>query len=165
MIEYKKGNLLEAEDCEAIMHQVNCMGAFGKGIAKQIKDKWPDSIYTKYKNACNYCTNKKELLGKVQIVETNDYDSNIKYVINLFSQYAYGEKYTPFIDNRHTDYNALVECLNKVRDYCVQYDIKTVGMPKYMCCGLAGGDWTIVEAIINSIFKTEQNITLYIYEI
>ena len=41
MIHYVKGNLLDS-DCDYICHQVNCQGVMGSGIAKQIRERWPE---------------------------------------------------------------------------------------------------------------------------
>ena len=43
---YKKGNLLDAQT-DVIAHQVNCQGVMGSGVAKQIKEKWPD-VFKQY---------------------------------------------------------------------------------------------------------------------
>ena len=40
MIEYKTGNIL-AEDAEALVNTVNCVGVMGRGIALQFKRAYP----------------------------------------------------------------------------------------------------------------------------
>ena len=45
------GSLLEA-DADIICHQVNCQGAMGAGVAKQIADKWPN-VKKEYVKFCN----------------------------------------------------------------------------------------------------------------
>lgn len=50
MIEYRKGNLLEA-DAEALINTVNCVGVMGKGIALQFKKAYPDN-FREYEKAC-----------------------------------------------------------------------------------------------------------------
>lgn len=45
MIVNKKGDLLKAEDCTAVIHQTNCLGVMGAGIAKQIKDRWCEKYW------------------------------------------------------------------------------------------------------------------------
>ena len=42
-MEIIEGNLLEAPE-RIIVHQTNCMGVMGSGIAKQIKAKYPACI-------------------------------------------------------------------------------------------------------------------------
>ena len=43
MIKYRKGDLL-AEDAEALVNAVNCVGVMGKGIALQFKKAFPDNF-------------------------------------------------------------------------------------------------------------------------
>lgn len=40
MVSYKRGDLL-ASDCNVICHQVNCKGVMNAGIAKAIRNKYP----------------------------------------------------------------------------------------------------------------------------
>ena len=44
---YKKGDLLTT-DADIIVHGCNCQGVMGSGVAKQIKEKFPNA-YTIYK--------------------------------------------------------------------------------------------------------------------
>ncbi|MDW9478639.1 hypothetical protein GOB57_07970 [Sinorhizobium meliloti] len=50
MIEYRQGDLL-ADDAEALVNTVNCVGAMGKGIALAFKLAFPEN-YRLYKCAC-----------------------------------------------------------------------------------------------------------------
>ena len=50
MIKIVDGDLLQA-NIPLIAHQTNCLGVMGAGIAKAIKNKWPD-VYTQYKDLC-----------------------------------------------------------------------------------------------------------------
>ena len=47
-VEIKYDDLLSSKE-RIIVHQVNCRGVMGAGIAKQIKEKWPD-VYTSYRD-------------------------------------------------------------------------------------------------------------------
>ena len=38
--------------CNIICHQVNCQGVMGSGIAKQVREKYPN-VYNSYKKACD----------------------------------------------------------------------------------------------------------------
>ena len=145
-----KGNILDS-DADAILHQVNCQGVMGAGLAKQIRDRYPN-VYEKYKNAC--MNDKKDcqriasthsmLLGKIQVVHKKDYlvgDPNMdqQVIVNVFAQEFYGR------DRRYTDYDALQSCLHKVNE---RFAGKTVAIPYLMGCGLAGGSWDVVLSII-----------------
>lgn len=50
MIDYKTGNLLEA-DAEALVNTVNCVGVMGKGIALQFKQAFPVN-FDEYHKKC-----------------------------------------------------------------------------------------------------------------
>lgn len=42
-IEYKQGDLF-AEDVEALVNPVNCVGVMGKGLALEFKKRWPENF-------------------------------------------------------------------------------------------------------------------------
>ena len=50
MIDYRSGNVL-AEDAEALVNSVNCVGIMGRGIALQFKKAFPDN-FKAYAVAC-----------------------------------------------------------------------------------------------------------------
>lgn len=151
MIWNLKGNLLES-DVDIICHQVNCQGVMGAGLAKQIKEKYP-RVYADYKWLCESVP-PEELLGDVQVVRCG----GKKYVANIFGQLSYGR------DRVHTDYQALESALQLLFKFIREDDsLKdlSVGFPKGMGSGLAGGDWNRVMEIIS---KTAGDLTVYIYE-
>lgn len=85
-----------------IVHQVNCQGAMNSGVAKAIRDKWPE-VYLEYLDVCNnYRNNKMKLLGEVSFVEVED---NL-IVANLFGQFSYG-----YDGKRYTSYGAYEKAL------------------------------------------------------
>ena len=163
MIINKKGDLLKAEDCTAIVHQTNCLGVMGAGIAKQIRCQWTTEVYVPYRRVCIDNINSKELLGKIQVLKTKD--KPIEYVINAFGEYSFKKNECPFPNGRHTDYDALRTCFNKIKQWCYDKDVKNIGMPKNIGCGIAGGDWeNVVYPMIQEIFGDDKKITLNIYE-
>lgn len=163
MIVNKKGDLLKAEDCTAVMHQTNCLGVMGAGIAKQIKARWENEVYWPYRKACLETLNSKDLLGKIQVLGTNE--TPIEYIINVFGEYSFTESECPFPNGRHTDYEALFQCFKKVKNWCKEKGVTNIGMPKNLGCGLAGGDWDgVVYPMIENVFGEDKDITLNIYE-
>lgn len=163
MIVNKKGDLLKAEDCTAVIHQTNCLGVMGAGIAKQIKARWYNEVFVPYRKACLDNINTKELLGKIQVLKTNE--TPIEYIINAFGEHSFTEAECPFPNGRHTDYEALFQCLRNVKVWCNENGMRNIGMPKNIGCGLAGGDWEgVVCPMIEKIFGDDKEITLNIYE-
>ena len=137
MIEIIKGNLLCAKGA-AICHQVNCQNIMGAGVAKAIYTKWPE-VKSAYHQ---FCEGKKprDLLGKIQIVELDEFPAANKVVINIFGQLNYGHDKICY-----TRYDALETAfdeLNRVTAF------KPIAFPYGFGCGLAGGDWQRVERLM-----------------
>ncbi|TYP69721.1 macro domain-containing protein [Paenibacillus methanolicus] len=146
-IQVKAGDLLQAAE-HVIGHQVNCQGVMGSGVAKSIRAQFPEA-YEAYLELCSRTSN-EELLGRCQMVQTPDG----KHVANLFGQFNYGRQ-----PKLYTDYDALRQALSQLKGYARERGL-TVALPYQIGCGLANGDWSIVEAMINEIFE-DYEVTLY----
>ena len=137
-MQYVKGNILNVEQ-GIICQQVNCKLVMGAGLAKQIRDKWP-RVYTEYRLMMS--TNPYQRLGKCQIVEVV---TRKLYVANLFGQYTYGG-----LIKKHTNYQALSQAIRELgswhKNNC--HDSFPIWIPYKLGCGLAGGDWEIVQSIL-----------------
>ena len=161
MIKEVNGNLLTYPGIQVIGHQTNCLSVMGAGIAKQIKTRWPE-VFKKYCDYCKSQSDKHNLLGTIQVLKIDD----DKYIANLFGEYSFCESIAPYEEGgkpRHTDYDALKECLHRLHTWMVLNDIKTVGVPDHIGCGLAGGNWDgVVYPMIKDEFGDDEDITLYI---
>jgi O-acetyl-ADP-ribose deacetylase (regulator of RNase III) len=145
-----KGNLLNAKQ-DVIVHQVNCQGSFGAGLAKQIADKYPKAK----REYMEYCKTKKDinLLGDCLITETIDYD-----IANLFGQLYYGSYGDYYNEHgRQTDYKALEYALDTLKRITKG---KTIAFPYGIGCGLANGEWSEVKSLIRDTF-TDQTVWIY----
>jgi O-acetyl-ADP-ribose deacetylase (regulator of RNase III) len=151
---YRKGDVLkafEAGEVDVVIHQTNCQGVMGAGIARQIREYFPEA-YEAYKDAERH-------MG-LRLGETShacfDRDINgwIKWgtIINLNGQDQYIDRL-----KCNTNYAALgtglMSCLDLIEDSDV------IAMPK-IGAGLGGGDWNVIEAIINSVF-TDRDVYVY----
>jgi len=142
------GDLLEAEE-NILVHQTNCQGVMGSGIAVQIKEKYPIA-YEEYVQLCsNYYNDKERLLGKAHVVSDGG-----KYVANVFGQLSYGRD-----SIRYTNYHALEEGLKKIAGMAKGEGL-SVAIPYAIGCGLGGGRWGIVYKIIEKIFE-DCEVTIY----
>ena len=161
MIREVNGNLLTYPGLHVIGHQTNCLGVMGGGIAKQIKAKYP-LVYQNYYKLCR-ASKGKNLLGTVQFLKADD---GLQYIANMFGEYSFCESVAPYEDGgrpRHTDYDALKECLERLHIWMEKNDIFTAGIPYKLGCGLAGGDWDgVVYPMIKKEFEDDKNITLFI---
>lgn len=130
-----------------ICHQVNCRGVMGAGLAKQVKEKWP-AVYQQYKENCNAMF-PEDLLGLNDFIPIND----TVCIVNMYAQDKYGK------DACYTNYKAFRECLTRIAR---QADKKTdiIRFPYKIGCGLAGGDWNIIQKLIYEILG-DYNVEFY----
>lgn len=132
-------DFLRNGEVDAIAHCCNCQGVMGAGIALQIKTQMPKA-YLAYKTFENYSGLE---LGTIS------QSSNVKgeCVYNIHAQGRYGG------GDRHLNYEAIYVGLEEVRDNMISLDMHKLGVPNFMGCALAGGDWPVVSAMISSVFQ------------
>ena len=149
---HKDGDIFKGSETFKV-HQVNCKGAMGAGIAKQVRTDYPE-VYEHYKKACNRVKNSSELLGKVQVIKTTkDF-----YIINLFAQDDYNSP-----TGRCTNYEAFYTGLEKIKAYVIGKNLpREVAFPCRIGSALAGGDWNVIYAMICSVFNnTDFKVAIY----
>lgn len=162
MVKYVKGNLLDS-GCDYICHQVNCQGVMNSGIAKQIRERWPE-VYAFYRDRWEktyhagqagglYATD--IMLGSIDIVALHD--NTGRQVINMYSQARYG-----YDGSRFTSYDAFAKALEKIRMSTSYND--TIGFPKNIGCGLGGGNWKVISALIEEILGDYRDVYIYEYD-
>lgn len=145
MIEYVTGDLLKS-DCDVIAHGVNCSGGFASGVAGQIAKVFPlakDRYQRKYHDDGWF-------LGDVQF-NTMPWSGVI--IANCATQRDYGRDGKVYVD-----YDAIANVMRKLLTYSVTNDF-SIAIPK-IGAGLAGGDWEVIEQIINSVFDARE---IYVY--
>ena len=152
MIKYRKGNLLDVTH-GVIAHGVNCQGVMGSGVAKAVRAKYPH-VYEAYRSRCLF-TEGKGLLGQVQLLDSVQTDGtrtcppdDLLLVANCFTQDRYGT------DKRYVNYEAIAQCFATLNKRVPNMYGCPLHIPK-IGAGLAGGDWNVIEAIINSEYKSE----------
>lgn len=140
------GDILKLADAGFILHQVNCQGFMGAGVAAQIAGKFPD-VYRQYRDMCApYKDKTHSLLGRVQIVQTENPDPLAPplYIVNLFGQDTVGTW------KQQTDYTALSISLERFRHAVEDMDLEH--LPVYyprIGAGMGGGDWGIIKPLID----------------
>ena len=141
-IEYRKGDLF-ATNVKTIVHGCNAQGVMGSGVAKIVREQFPKA-YDRYMQEAR---NGHLVLGNIIPVPCGDRENdpdNFKIIVNAITQEYYGRD-----GKRYASYDAVAESMNKINRMCEVYDIDTVAMPQ-IGAGLGGGDWTVIEAIIES---------------
>lgn len=132
-----------------IIHQVNCQGRMGAGVAKAISTKWP-VVRTQY---LKFCEGKapEDLLGEVNLVKINDsWGSDCQYVANAFAQLNFRKK-NDIGNVCCTSYDAFHRCMSKIVNEFNHHSV-SYAMPYGIGCGLAGGKWNIIMEILDDIF-------------
>ena len=153
MVKNTRGDLLKF-DADILCHQVNYFGVMGGGIAASIYDKALDSDSRKLYE--RFCYNRgTKALGKVQFLPHVD---RKRWICNLFCQ----DDFTPQSDGGITSYDHMLKCLSQVEMYARKAKL-SVAIPGYMGCGIAGGDWDRVEAIIHKVFDASPVLCTIVY--
>ena len=148
MIEYCRGNLLEA-DVEALVNTVNTQGVMGKGLALAFKNAFPEN-FRAYAQACQggqvrtgqmFITEQQTLLGP-------------RWIINFpTKQHWRDSSKLEWID----------QGLEDLRKNLADNQIVSVAIPP-LGCGLGGLDWQLVKPRIEDALADLSSTRILIYE-
>lgn len=163
MITYIHGDLLNTE-CQYICHQVNCQGKMNSGVAKAIREKWPE-VYELYKEKYDEIINSilptSRLLGEAQIITLKDeYLENdiLQKVVNLFAQDYYG-----YDGRRYTSYDAFWNCLNVLKNNTPPNS--SYAFPYKIGCVRGGANWEIIRTMIEEVLGDREVHIYYLSEL
>jgi O-acetyl-ADP-ribose deacetylase (regulator of RNase III) len=151
-----KGNLLDAPEYQ-IAHGCNAQGVMGSGVAKAIREKWPEA-YDFYRNAYEYGDTNELGLGEIISAPTADG----KHIIhNCVTQRFYGRD-----GQKYVNYAALTKCLLTIaqKSDVVVERYHSVAIPE-IGCGFGGGDPDILYDICSDIETMYPRIEFVIYNI
>ena len=147
MITYVKGDATRpmGEGIKLLIHVCNDKGAWGAGFVMALSRRWkePEMMYRMMP---------KRTLGMIQTVSV---DNDI-IVVNMIAQTLFTRRPLGKIP---LSYPALEKCLKKVNKIAVEHGL-TVHAPRFGA-GLGGGDWTVIEDMINECIK----VPVYIYDL
>ena len=144
MVTVVKGNLLDATEI-VIAHQVNCQKKMNSGVAKAIREKYPD-VYDEYLNT-------EPKLGTVGYISVDK-----RYVANMYAQDMYG-----YDGKQYTNYEAFRQCCKDIVKVCkgaYEMEVLTVAMPYKIASDRGGADWDKIMDILLEEF-TDVDLTLY----
>jgi len=150
-IKYIKGDATcpQGSGKKIIAHVCNDRGGWGSGFVVAISKKWkdPEKNYREwYRNGTDFA------LGNIQISPTKQSDI---FVANMIAQKGFG--------GVAIQYDKLRQCLSKLRDIAILEKASIHG-PKFGS-GLAGGDWSIIEKIIEEeLCQKNIEVTIYVLD-
>lgn len=158
--EPRVGNIVKEVTEGIIIQQVNAQGVMGSGVAKDIRDRYPVVFeeYSKVVKPNGLYDRGIEYMGMMIPVQV---DTNL-WVCNIVGQQFYGREPEKQWLGRYTSYDALQLGLRKVYQFALENfvltdDLKWATRPTIhyplIGCGLGGGEWSIVKAIIDSELK------------
>jgi len=154
MPEVKNGDILTVER-GIIVHGCNARGVMGSGLAKQVKEKWPD-CYEEYRNHILFQAHGgRRCLGDVIPYSVNDE----LIVANAITQDDYGRE----PGQVYVNYAAINTCFLAIASAASALQLP-VHYPK-IGAGLGGGDWELIEKQIDRAFEPFPGVsrTLWVY--
>ncbi|MCC6643083.1 MAG: macro domain-containing protein [Deltaproteobacteria bacterium] len=148
MIEYKTGDIL-AEDVEALVNTVNCVGIMGRGVALQFKKSFPAN-FEAYKAACD---RDHVQPGRMFVFETGRL-TNPRFIINFPTKRHWRGKSR--IGDIDSGLDALVSEIETK-------GIRSVAIPP-LGSGLGGLDWAVVRPRIEAALNRLRDVRVVVFE-
>ena len=145
MIKFIKGDLFSS-NCQALVNTVNCLGVMGKGIALQVKNKYPE-MYKEYKQFC------KE--GKLKVGSLHFYKLPSERLIVNFPTKIH------WINPSKIEY--IEAGLNTFVSSYKELGITSIAFPK-LGCNNGGLDWGIVKDVMVKYLSRCEDLYVEIYE-
>jgi O-acetyl-ADP-ribose deacetylase (regulator of RNase III) len=127
--------LAQVGEFDVIIHGCNCYCTMGAGIAKSIKQIFPEAYWADR----NTEKGDRAKLGTYSSARTIISEEDSLEVVNAYTQYGYRKQSTP-----NVDYDAVRAVFRQIK---TDFSGKRIGYPA-IGAGLAGGDWAIIAAII-----------------
>ena len=148
MIRFKSGDIL-AEDVEALVNTVNCVGVMGRGIALQFKKAFPDN----FRVYAATCRRGEVRPGHMFVFETREL-TNPRYIIN-------------FPTKRHWRGNSRIEDIDAgLKDLATVIrarDIRSIAVPP-LGSGLGGLEWNDVRPRIEKALHGFNDLDVVVFE-
>ena len=138
-----KGNLItlgKKGEFDVIIHGCNCFCTMGAGIAKTIKEEFPEAYHADLETK----NGDESKLGEISWAKVND---GSLIVVNGYTQFNWKGR------GRKTDYEAIRKVFQKVK---AQFSGLRIGYPA-IGAGLAKGDWQVISEIINEELDKEDH--------
>ena len=148
MLEFKTGDIL-AEDADALVNTVNCVGVMGRGIALQFKSAFPDN----FKAYADACKRQEVEPGRMFVFETRRL-TNPRYIINFPTKRHWRGK------SRVEDIDAGLKALQEV---VREKGIHSIAIPP-LGSGLGGLSWSKVRPRIEEALRDFDDMRIVVFE-
>ena len=148
MLEYKTGDIL-AEEAEALVNAVNCIGVMGRGIALQFKNAFPDN----FKAYAEACRRQEVQPGRMFVFDTGRL-THPRYIINFPTKRYWRGK------SRMADIEAGLTALQHV---IREKNIRSLAVPP-LGTGLGGLDWNAVRLRTEEALSDFDDVHVVIFQ-
>lgn len=145
-IEY--GDIFSIDEVTSYAHGCNCQGKMGRGIAVQMRKKFP-KMYEIYHQLC---IEEEFRPGDIFV---HNYGNG--YVFNLATQEHWN------IPGKLAKLEHIDSSMRKMMEYALENNIKSIALPK-IGAGLGGLNWDDVKEVIERISGEYQSVDLYVVE-
>jgi len=155
MINQITGNLFSVKE-GYIIHGCNAQGVMGAGVGRTMKFTYPGA-YNIYKNYIN----KARELGVSPLGSNTYYAMNKLVIINAVTQEYYGND-----GKQYTDYDAVRACFYDINAEILRSQEIFDNIPRVLNfpmigCGFGGGNWEVIEAIIEKEINNSFEMVLW----
>jgi hypothetical protein len=156
-MEVIQGDLLAALKNGEIDYAVHCcngQGVMSSGIAKQVKQKYPNTFAAYKRNHEFYTASRSSVLGTISYDERD-------CIFNLVGQENYGR------EKRQGHYGYIAVGLNEIVESILlnhndEYHAGiTIGLPYRFASDRAGCNWTIIQELIEAIIGSHFTVKIY----
>jgi len=136
---------------DVIAHGCNCHCTMGAGIAPQMAAAF---------GADKFALEASKFRGNINKLGMIDYETTSSglIVVNAYTQYGFGANHPGGV-TAPVEYHAIAMAFKKMNHL---FKGKHIGLPK-IGCGLAGGEWNIVESYVKTFF-TDCEVTVVNYK-
>ena len=148
MIEFTKGNLLEAE-ADALVNTVNTVGVMGKGIALMFKDRFDDN-FKRYVAACKA---KEVRVGHLFVTRPSEL-SGPKWIVNFPTKQHW---------KAPSQIEWVVDGLKELRKFIVDHEVRSIAIPP-LGAGNGGLDWEEVRRQIVRELGDLDRVAITVFE-
>lgn len=144
MVTFVDETLLQA-DVDIIIQSNNCFNTQGAGLAKAIREKYPE-VFEADSKTIKGDPNK---LGTILPVKLINLQRPFYCFLN-YNQFKWGR------DRRQVNYESFYRCLELSKEKCIELGYKTIGIAQGMSANNAGGTWPILFCMIEEVFNDDK---------
>lgn len=132
--------------CQTIVNTVNCVGVMGKGIALEMKNRYPD-MFDKYKS---FCDKKLIEIGKLWLYKNDDN----KWILNFPTKIHW---------KNNSEYEYIEKGMQKFVETYKEKNITSIAFPMLGCSNGGLDKDTVLNIMAKHLMKCD-NLNIEIYK-